>query len=299
MKAIGADLGGHKIAAALVDYGGGQARIEKRRVAPTPDSRTISDVTDAIVQMITELSRGEEIAAVGIGLPGFIAGNRRRVEKLTNFSNFDYVEFAAIVESALEKNGIKTAVFIENDANCFAIGEGIGGAARGLSDYVVLTLGTGIGAGIVAGGKLLLGAHGHAGEAGHITGLCNLPCKCGGFSHVETLAAADGVEGVSREKGLPADFKTLWERRGEAAVWEVLDRALDELARCIASVSVITDPEIFILSGGMSRAENLISELRPRVVKYLPASFKPNLKIEISELGEDAVFYGAASLFRG
>lgn len=298
MKAVGIDLGGHKIAAALVDYTDGGSRIERRLVVVTPESRTPQDVTLAVVGMITELAGGEKIAAVGIGLPGFISRDRRRVEKLTNFKNFDHIEFAAVVEAALAESGLSVKVFIENDANCFALGEGVKGSACSVSDYVVLTLGTGIGGGVVVGGKLLLGAHGQAGEVGHLTGLGDLPCNCGGFSHVETIGAADGVERASRERGLPGDFKTLWGMRDESAAREVLDPALDALARCIASVSVITDPEKIILSGGMSRAEGLIAELEPRVFKYLPSGFKPNLKIEVSLLREDAVYYGAASLFQ-
>lgn len=297
MKAVGVDLGGHKIAAALVDLSCEPPRICARSVAATPESRTPGDVIQALVKIIAELAQGEEIGQVGVGLPGFINKNRRVIEKLTNFNGFENVEFVSMTENALAANGIRARVSIENDANCFAVGEGVSGLARGLSDYVVFTLGTGIGTGIVAGGRLLLGAHGQAGEGGHITDCVDLPCNCGGYSHAETIAGADGIERAAREKGLAADFKALWENRGDAKVRTVLNPALDSLARCISTISVITDPEMVVLSGGMSRAENLILELRPIVMKYLPATFKPNLQIEISKLGLDAVFYGAASLF--
>lgn len=296
MKALAIDLGGHKIAAALVDFDHGPPEIYCRFVTPTPESREPDDVLRALVKIIINMTRGDNIETVGVGLPGFIDKTRRRVKKLTNFAKFENVNFVEDLEKLLIDEGLPIKVFIENDANCFAVGEGVCGAAQGCDDYVVVTLGTGIGGGIVVGGRLLIGAHGQAGEIGHITGLGGFPCMCGGFSHIETLAAADGIERLAGENGLPADFKLLWERRGEEYVRALLEPGLDALARCIASVSVVTDPEIIIINGGMSRADNLINELNPRVLKYLPSASKPNLKIEVSKLGVNAVFFGAASL---
>lgn len=299
MKTIGIDLGGHNIGAAVVSFSGGEAEICSRAARPTPASRDTASVLDAMADMITGMSDGEKIESVGIGLPGFISKNRRIVEKLTNFSDFENVEFASLLKNALAERGADIKVSMENDANCFALGEGVRGAARGMSDYVVLTLGTGIGGGIVAGGMLLGGAHGFAGEVGHIAAGAELPCMCGGFSHVESLAGADSVEKAAVSAGLPGDFAELWRRRGEATVRGVLDPALDALARCAASVSVITDPEIIVLNGGVSMAEGLIEELRPKILKYLPSPFRPKLRLEISRLGSDAVFYGASSLGTG
>lgn len=299
MKTIGIDLGGHNIAAAVVDFSGGQAEIRSRAARPTPAARDTASVLDAMAEMIAGLSDGEKIESAGLGLPGFISKNRMVIEKLTNFSGFENVEFASLLKKALAGRGIDIKVTMENDANCFALGEGVRGAARGMSDYVVLTLGTGVGGGIVAEGRLLHGAHGFAGEVGHIAAGSGLPCMCGGFSHVESLAGADSVEKAAVSAGLPGDFAELWRRRGETEVRAVLDPALEALARCAASVSVITDPEIIVLNGGVSMAENLIEELTPRILKYLPSPFRPKLRLEVSRLGSDAVFYGASSLGTG
>lgn len=299
MKTLGIDLGGHKIAAATVDFGQELPQICSRLIVPTPESRLPDDVMRALVNTVLELSCYGKIESVGIGLPGFISKDRRHVEKLTNFEGFENLEFVVMLENMLKQKDIEAKVFIENDANCFAIGEGVRGTARGISDFVVLTLGSGIGAGIVTGGRLLLGAHGQAAEAGHMTGLGELPCKCGGVSHIETFAAADGIERRAAEKGLPADFKMLWNRRNEdTEVRALLEQTLDALARCVASVSVVTDPEIVVLNGGMSKAIDLIETLTPIVMKYLPLTYRPNLRLAISSLGADAVFYGAASLGR-
>lgn len=296
MKRIGIDLGGHKIAAASVEFGGELPKICARLVRPTPESREVGEVTGALADMVAALSENEKIGAVGVGVPGFVNKNRRVIEKLTNFSDFENVTFADKLEEALAERGISAGVFLENDANCFAIGEGVRGAARGMSDYAVLTLGTGIGGGIVAGGRLLLGAHGFGGEVGHVSVCGDLPCKCGGSAHAESLAGADSVENAALAVGLPADFEALWMTRHDEEVRVILGPALDALARCVASISVITDPEIFVLSGGVSRAKGLVGELTPLVLKYLPAPFRPKLRIEISTLGSDAVFYGASSL---
>lgn len=299
MKTIGIDLGGHNIAAAVVDFSGSLTEICLRAERPTPAARDTVSVLNAMADMITGMSGGEKIESVGIGLPGFISKDRRVIEKLTNFSGFENVEFACLLKKTLAERGMDIKVAMENDANCFALGEGVRGAARGMSDYAVLTLGTGIGGGIVAGGRLLHGANGFAGEVGHIAAGTDLPCMCGGFSHVEGLAGADSVEKAALSAGLPGDFAELWRRRDEARVRGVIGPALDALARCAASVAVITDPEIIVLNGGVSRAEHLIDELIPRVLKYLPSPFRPKLRLEVSKLGSDAVFYGASSLGTG
>lgn len=296
MKTIGIDLGGHKIGAAVVEFGDVHADIRMRSLRETPAERDTESVLKALVEIIVGMSAGERIETVGIGLPGFISKDRRGVEKLTNFSGFENVQFAELLEKALAGHGIGAKIYMENDANCFALGEGVRGAARGMSDYVVLTLGTGVGGGIVAGGRLLSGAHGFAGEVGHIVSAGDLPCMCGGFSHIESLAGADSVEKAAIAAGLPSDFVTLWKHRSDEKVSKIIEPALDALARCIASVSVITDPEITILNGGMSKAENLVEELTPKILKYLPSPYKQKLRLEISRLGGDAVFYGASFL---
>lgn len=296
MKTIGVDLGGHKIAAAAVDFSDGIAEILARSLRPTPPGRDADAVLRELADMIASISGGEKIESVGIGLPGFINKNQRGIEKLTNFPGFENVEFTGLLGKILAGRGIDAEIYIENDANCFALGEGVSGAARGMSDYVVLTLGTGIGGGIVAGGCLLTGAHGFAGEVGHIAAGRERPCMCGGFSHIESLAGADAVEKAAIAAGLPGDFAKLWKMRSETKAYEILAPALDALARCVASVSVITDPEIVILNGGVSRAESLAEELTPVILKYLPLPYRPRFRLEVSKLGNDAVFYGASAL---
>ena len=299
MTAIGVDLGGHTILAAAVDFDGGEPHIISKLEAATPSGRDLNEVTSLISRMVLSLADGESAISVGTGVPGFVCRDRRRVARLTNFNSAQDVDFASILESALTAHGCGAEVFIENDANCAALGEGFCGAARGCRDYIVLTLGTGIGSGIVANGALVAGAHGMGGEAGHMA-LTNddALCGCGGRGHVESAASADWTEKRAAAVGLPADFRLLWARRDEAVVRDILEPALDALARCVASLAAVTDPELVVISGGMSRAAGLAEELRARSARYLSAPLRGVLRIEASKLCGEAAVIGAAGLWR-
>ena len=217
--------------------------------------------------------------------------------KFTNFAGLEDVEFAEMLERELSAGGLDAPVYMENDANCAALGEKSRGLAKDMSDCVVLTLGTGIGCGIISNGLLVTGAHGLASEAGHIVvSPAGKACGCGGVGHLESETSADWIEKKAGSVGLPSDFKALWARRGEKEAFAILEPALDALARGVASLAVTTDPEAFILSGGMSLADGIADEIKERAYKYLPIPFRGYLEIYISGLGPDAALYGAASI---
>ena len=297
MLRIGIDLGGHTISAALAESDGCERRFAARTEIATPSSRSLRDVLVCLAKTAAGLACGAEVAAVGVGVPGFVEAGRRKIARLTNFHSLENIEFARLLEEELRASGCPAPVLLENDANCAALGEGLCGEAAGCGDFAVFTLGSGIGAGLVAGGRLLSGAHGMAGEAGHmsVANGCEL-CGCGGTGHMERAAAADWIEKAAVKAGLPGDFKILWQRRVEPPVAALLEPALDCLARGIASVTVVMDPELVILSGGMSRAEGLAAETQKRVLPYLPSPFRPAFKLKISKLGSDAALWGALSL---
>jgi glucokinase len=163
-------------------------------------------------------------------------------------------------------------------------------------DYVVFTMGTGIGCGIFAGGRLLTGAHGMAGECGHavVGGLD--PCGCGGVGHAETMAAADGTLKRARAEDLEGSFKDLWAMRGDARVNRVLSVTIDGMARVVATVCHIIDPEAIILGGGMSRAPGIEEAIREASMRYLARPYRNNLDLRISTIGSDAALYGAANI---
>lgn len=295
MKVIGIDLGGHNTAAAEIDLACGLCGEVVE--VPTPSSRTAADVFQTIADIVKEVTPEKELL-IGIGIPGYLNRSRTRVALLTNFNGINNMELPVLLEAYLEKQGVCASVKMENDANCAALGEGIGGAAQGCADYTVLTLGSGVGSGVVSGGRLLIGAHGMAGEAGHMSvGAEKNLCLCGGFMHLEQSFSADRIEKRAAAAMLPADFKELWTRRSEERIRPLMGDALDTLARSIASLCVVTDPEMIILSGGISRALGLREELLPLVLNYLPIPYRETFDLRISALGSKAALIGAGSLF--
>ena len=286
-SAIGMDLGGHTLGAALVRG----ATLAERAEVPTPEGRSLEAVLEAMVRLAHRLAPSG--TPVGVGLPGMIDAPREHFLRGPNFPGWSGLPLRHLLEERLQ-----APVRLENDANCYALGEGFAGAARGLRDYVVFTLGTGIGGGVVCSGGLLRGAHGMGGELGHLSIGGLRPCGCGGKGHLETVAAADGLETRGRKRGLPADARELWLRRArdpEAhAVWQ---ESLEALAEGVVSVIHTFDPEAVVLGGGMSAAPGLLDVLRPLVEERLSDPFRPLLDLRLSTLGNAAALWGAAALW--
>lgn len=290
MKTIGIDLGGHKILGACVEKG----KILKKDQVTTPGARDPETVVEAVVELVRSLDPSGRISGVGIGIPGMLGPERQRVLKMPNFPAWENVKIKDLFVSRLNVD-----VRIENDANCYALGEGLSGQARGVSDYVVFTLGTGIGGGIVINGKLLTGAHGMAGELGHIAaGDFDRKCGCGAFGHIEPETGADGIEKKAASLGLVHYIPSLWEERANYPQKKIWDEALHSLARGIVSILHILDPQLVILGGGISRSPELREELEKFIDVYLSPAFKGKTELKISDLGNDAAVIGAASLVR-
>ena len=289
MKAIGVDLGGHKVVAGLVEGDVIKVRLEEA----TEGSREPEPVIAQIARMVRRLGASGEVP-VGICIPGSIDALREHAMMITNFVGWNGLPIRRMFEDA-----IGGCAVIENDANAYALGEGFAGAAKGMSDYVVLTLGTGIGGGIVAGGRLLTGAHGMAGELGHIVLGHDEPCGpgCRGFGHFEALCGADALERKALAMGLSPhpNLRDLWKRREDAEVAPLWDFALDAIARGIASLIHVFDPQLVIIGGGLRKGECFMDLLKARIPRYLGEPFKRTLNIQSSVLDTDAPIFGAAS----
>lgn len=300
MTRIGIDLGGHTISAALVssEGGGGLPRMERKLAGETPEGRGVRDVMSMMAELVVELAVGEAPACVGVAVPGMVDADRRHARRMPNFpvAEWDDLDVSGVFEGAIAASGMNLPVKIENDANCYALGEGCAGEAAGSEDYVVFTLGTGIGGGVVLGGRLIAGFHGMAGETGHIVVVGDAPCGCGGVGHVETLAAADGTGKRAVAAGLPEEFRELWALRGGAAADAVLEPGLDALARAVATTCHMLDPEMVVLGGGISQAPGIRAAVRDRTLRYLSRPFKDKLDLRVSKLGNDAALYGAARI---
>ena len=294
---VGADLGGHTLAFGTVRFRPGEIpELVCRCERPTPSGRDPESVLAALAEGVREVSRGLPVVGAGLVVPGMVDRERRLFLKGPNFPGWDGLPLARNLEALLRDAGLPVPVALENDANAYALGEGLAGAARGCSDYVVLTLGTGVGGGVVVGGRLVTGSHGMAGELGHLVTGGDLPCGCGGRGHLETLAGADGIEARARALGLPEDVRTLWGRREERAVAACLEPFLDALARGVASLVHLLAPEVVVLGGGIARGEGLVSLLRERTLPYLAEPYRAVLDLRVSLLGADAPLLGAAGL---
>lgn len=296
---IGIDFGGHTITAARFEESCmDRLAITQRAGAETPHGRSAEACFDEIARMTASLCGGETPELVGLAMPSMLDADRRHSRKMPNFpAEWDDIDAHGHLARALERHGVRAPIMIENDANCYAVGEGIAGAARGMSDYVVFTMGTGIGCGIVSGGKLVIGAHGMAGEGGHSVIGGDAPCGCGGMGHVETIAASDGTCARAEAAGLPSDFKSLWALRGsDARADTVLDGTIRAMAMASVSAIHFLDPEAVIIGGGMSAASGIVEAIDSAAMPYLSRPFRRAGIIIRSKLGNEAALYGAASL---
>jgi len=193
---IGVDLGGTNLRIAAVDEQG--ALVEKvtldTRISLGPD-QVIGDMCDAIERMSKKYGNSAPLLGIGIGVPGIIDAQTGLVRESPNLPGFVDYPAGALIEQRL-----KTVVILENDANVAALGEKWLGAARDYSDVAILTLGTGVGGGLVLGGAIWRGANGMAGEFGHTTVEPDgHPCGCGNRGCLEQYASATAVVRMARE----------------------------------------------------------------------------------------------------
>lgn len=267
---IGIDLGGTKIAGAALDPGG---RIRAERRIPTP-AGDYSGTVAAIAAVVAALERDiGTSASVGIGIPGTIVAETGLV-KNANSTWLNGRLLRQDVEAALGR----TARFA-NDANCFALSEAVDGAAAGCDTVFGVILGTGVGGGIVIGGRLLVGANAIAGEWGHnplpAPAFDELPgpaCYCGRTGCIETFLSGPGLAADHRRHGgaeLAGPEIAAGAAAGDRNCRATLDRYAERLARGLASVINIVDPDAIVLGGGLSALDFLYDQVPRRWSRYI------------------------------
>ncbi len=264
----------------------GRADVQSRR--PTRADRGPEAVIGAILELSEELCRREpRPAAIGIAVPGLVRDADGVVLEATNLGLHD------VPIRELASRRLEPAVAVLHDVRAAALAEGLLGAAQGHSDYLLLTLGTGVGAAVVLGGRPYMGAHGLGGELGHVSVDPHGPrCRCGGIGCLEALASAGAV---GRRYGPGVDGEEVASRAaaGDPAAVKVWDEALDALSLAIVSYQTLLDPEIVVLGGGLASAGPALFEpLRERVRRS--TRFGEPVAIEPAALGEDAGRRGAA-----
>ncbi|ACZ18771.1 ROK family protein [Thermanaerovibrio acidaminovorans] len=289
---IAVDVGGHTVTVGLVDAGSFQVLGHVSH--PTPEGGSVAPLARLIRREASRLCGDAGVSIpdqVRMAVPGMLSRERDRILKAPNVPGLDGV-WLRQVRSALEgEMGGPVRVLWENDANCYALGEWARGVARGMGDLVLFTLGTGIGCGIILGGRLLIGSRGMAGEAGHLVVRDGGRCGCGGVGHLEAHSGTGAVEALGG-----GDFRSLWEEFRAGVSRTEVESFLDGLARGMASVFHLLDPQAVVLGGGASRAEGLLEELLPRMGAYLAEPFRGSVRVLISQLGDLAPLIGAAAL---
>ena len=295
---IGVDLGGTNLRAAAVDRSG---KILEKHAQSTDMTRGRDEVIDDIVSGINtvrqKIGSNSRLAGVGIGVPGFIL-----IEKgyVTNSNNLPVLENFPLRDEIERRLG--APIILENDANAAALGEKWMGAGKDVDNLVLLTLGTGIGGGIISDGRVLHGEVGMAAELGHITIDPNgNPCGCGNYGCLEKIASATAVEAMSDLMSVGVHLTSL----------QVYEKALDgdEKAKMIfrqmgwalgvgiANLINIFNYPLYLLSGGMLPAWDMFAPPMLEEIRKRSFTFRnTQTRVERATLGNQAGLIGAAYL---
>jgi glucokinase len=311
--AIGIDVGGTK-ALALMVARDGRVVGEMKSQTPHDEGFGAGEATaKVLVEQVFELCDRQSLdparVPIGVGLPGMM----RRDGHLAYAPNLQTASGADLGAQLGEALG-NSSVFCENDANCAALAEHEWGAGHGISDFVMVTLGTGIGGGIVADGQLVRGRSGFAGEIGHmVVEAHGAPCLCGGRGCWERYASGGGLHRLTREAALDGRLVTLVERsngdpravRAEdvtAAAAEGLDEAVALmrevgwwLALGLSNLAVILDSGHFVIGGGLSEASDLVLPAAREYLAELVEGYdaRPTITVTTSMFGARSGAMGA------
>jgi len=294
---IGLDLGGTNLRAAAIDRDG--HILDRRATATNPEAgreAMLSHMVKAIVELRQACGSGS-LAGIGIGVPGFILLKEGIIRNSNNIACLNDFPIRAEIERRLG-----TRVILENDANAAALGEKWMGAGRDVDDLVLLTLGTGVGGGIISGGKVLRGYLGMAGELGHVTVVQDgNPCGCGNQGCLEKHASATAITAMASMLRLgdnlsARDVYDLAAAGNEKAhqVFVAMGRALGVVLAML--VNIFNFP-LYLLSGGLLPAWDLFAPPMLEEARRRSFPFRTtDTRIEKATLGNEAGLYGAACL---
>tara|TARA_B100001248_G_scaffold262731_2_gene261840 strand:- start:9381 stop:10307 length:927 start_codon:yes stop_codon:yes gene_type:complete len=295
MLALGIDIGGTNTKLGLVDSSGKLFLHEK---FPTHADQPIEVFLDHLCSVYDSLFSkiDKRVLGAGIGAPN-INPFTGLIEKAVNLS-WQNVNLKSLIEAKL---GLPC--FIDNDANIAAIGEKQWGGAQGLHDFIVITLGTGLGTGIFSQGKLLHSYLGMAGEGGHmIVEPSGRPCPCGGRGHLESYVSVRGIKTTLKEMvGKDYSFATILElyQEKDKNVLEAVSMMARYLALGISQMQSLLLPEKIILSGGVSNlGEDFLLQVTSNLDDYSYGPFRGKTKIDLTQISlHDGAILGAAALY--
>lgn len=311
-KCIGIDIGGTSVKIGIFETDG--TLIDKWEIPTRKENNGENILSDIAASIKNKLSEAgipiSDIEGAGMGLPGPVLEN-------------GYVEFCVnlgwkamnpqdILSGLLDGMPVRSA----NDANVAALGELWQGGGKGYKDMVMVTLGTGVGGGIILNGKIWTGMQGVGGEIGHIH-VCEgekEQCNCGGYGCLEQVASATGIARVAKrllaaDEKRPSALRT-YERvtaknvldeakKGDGLALETVETSCRYLGWAMASIAMVVDPQAFLIGGGVSKAGTFLTEKIKRYYDALSPMATKKADIVLATLGNDAGIYGAAKLVLG
>ncbi|MCS4488576.1 ROK family glucokinase [Streptococcus sciuri] len=313
-KLLGIDLGGTTIKFGILKQDG---TVQEKWAI---DTNTLENGKHIVPDIVASLKHRmslygltkDDFIGIGMGSPGSVDRDKKTVTGAFNLNWADTQEVGSVIESELD-----IPFAIDNDANVATLGERWVGAGANNSDVVFVTLGTGVGGGVIAGGNLIHGVAGAGGEIGHIViePENGFECTCGNIGCLETVASATGVVRVARriaeEYEGDSSIKTAIDNGDVVTSKDIFDEAknsdtfsllvVDKVSQClglaIANISNILNPDSIVIGGGVSAAgEFLRSRVEKYFIRYAFPQVRKSTRVKIAELGNDAGIIGAASL---
>ena len=312
MVYIGIDLGGTNIAVGVVSEAGSiLAEASTKTLAQRPYQDLVKDMADCAKKALAKAELTvDDVKSIGIGIPGTADQEKGLVIFCTNLG------WANVpLRDELQKY-INKPVYIDNDANVAALAENFAGVSAGCKSSVLLTLGTGVGGGIIINGKTWTGAHGRGGEVGHMTLVPDgVPCTCGNNGCLERYCSATAIIRMAQQEclGYPdnailakaggdpekinAKIVIDAAKEGDPVAVRVFDQYTRHLALAINTITAFFDPEMIVLGGGVSHAgEFLANAVRALLPRYIMFKALPGPRLELAKLGNEAGIIGAAML---
>ena len=307
--AVGVDVGGTKIVGGVVDDDG---RVLERTRRPSPN-HDATELREAVVAVVRELSSGHPVTQVGVGAAGPVRADRRGIY----FAPHLVWGTEPVADLLADELGLP--VVLENDGNAAAWAESRFGAGRGLLDQLLVTVGTGVGGGLILNGELVRGGHGMAGEIGHI-GLVRggRPCECGRLGCLEEYASGSSLTHNAREAAAAGTAPALLAAAdgdatavtgamvtelalaGDTDALRLFDEVGDALGTGIASLVAVLDPTVVLIGGGVSQAGDALMDPTRRALtrEITGQDRRPHPELRLAALGDDAGLIGAADLAR-
>lgn len=303
---FGIDVGGTTVKCGFFTTEG--VLVDKWEIKTRTDNNgenILPDIAKAVLGKMEEKGiTKDNVAGVGIGLPGPVKGDGTIAGAVNLHWGFHDVpaELNALIGLPVKAG---------NDANVAALGEMWRGGGAGYKNLIMVTLGTGVGGGIIHDGKVVAGAHGAGGEIGHIhvEDAITTPCGCGNYGCLEQVASATGIANLARAElavnstptMLKSDYisaKAVFDayKKGDEVAAVIVDRFANYLGSALANFASILDPDIFVIGGGVSKAGQVLVECVEKYYKKNAISFCRDTKISLAELGNDAGIYGAARM---